>query len=146
MNVEWLILADAAEVTGGKLYLLGGGWDTLTINSAFPVVQPMAVAFAIEVPWNETNQKQRVQFEIADQDMNASLAQGEVEFEVGRPPGRPIGQAQRVQFAFKIAIELPHGGVYTVAVRGAALDERRITFNVVPSPMLQMQQRGQEAR
>ena len=32
-SIEWLILADAAEVVGGKLYLMGGGWDRLTVNS-----------------------------------------------------------------------------------------------------------------
>ena len=31
MEVDWLILADSAQVTGGKLYMLGGGWDRLTV-------------------------------------------------------------------------------------------------------------------
>jgi len=39
MEVEWLILADAAQVVGNKLYLMGGGWDKLTINNVFPADQ-----------------------------------------------------------------------------------------------------------
>ena len=27
MEIEWLILADSAQIVGNKLYLLGGGWD-----------------------------------------------------------------------------------------------------------------------
>ena len=33
MEVEWLILADSAQVIGNKLYLLGGGWDQLAVNT-----------------------------------------------------------------------------------------------------------------
>ena len=44
MEIEWLILADAAQVTGNKLYLLGGGWDRLNVNRDFPVNQHCAIA------------------------------------------------------------------------------------------------------
>ncbi len=37
MDVEWLILADAAQVNGNKLYLLEGGWDRLTITRPLPL-------------------------------------------------------------------------------------------------------------
>ena len=36
MDVEWLILADAAQVNGNKLYLLEGGWDRLHDYEAPP--------------------------------------------------------------------------------------------------------------
>src|SRR5688500_1930861 len=42
MEVEWLILADSAQVIGGKLFLLGGGWDVLTVNTSFPWQQRCA--------------------------------------------------------------------------------------------------------
>ena len=85
ISVEWLILADAAEVTGGKLYLLGGGWDRLTVNSQ-PAKRSFAVALAFRVPWHETNRQHVFQIEMADADGGSALTvQGQ--FEVG-PAGR----------------------------------------------------------
>ena len=45
-----MMLADAAQQVGGKLYILGGGWSTTGSPTA-----PMAVAIKIEVPWDRTN-------------------------------------------------------------------------------------------
>ncbi|HEV8633688.1 MAG TPA: hypothetical protein VG370_05525 [Chloroflexota bacterium] len=89
MEVEWLILADAAQVLGGKLFLLGGGWDVLTVNSAFPLQQRCAVAVALRVPWNETNQRHQVEIEIEDEDGQHELFSVGAEVEVGRRPGIP---------------------------------------------------------
>ena len=68
MEVEWLILADSAQVLGNKLYLLGGGWDLLTVNREFPVDQRCAVALSVRVPWNETNQKHTFELEVAGEE------------------------------------------------------------------------------
>ena len=40
------MLADAAQVAGGKLYVLGGGWSVLYAPA------PFAIALKIEVPWS----------------------------------------------------------------------------------------------
>ena len=31
MEIDYALLAEHAEVTGGKLYLMGGGWDTMNV-------------------------------------------------------------------------------------------------------------------
>src|SRR5437773_10351851 len=56
VSLEWLILADSAQVVGNKLYLAGGGWDLLTINAEFPHDQIIGLAASFGVPWSETNQ------------------------------------------------------------------------------------------
>src|SRR3712207_6134998 len=48
-----MLLCDAAEEVGGKLYILGGGWSFLHRPG---VPTNMALAIKIAVPWNETNQ------------------------------------------------------------------------------------------
>ena len=70
MDVEWLILADAAQVTGGKLYLIGGGWDKVTANK-FPHPQSMSIAVSFRVPWTETNERHSFEVEIAGADGEA---------------------------------------------------------------------------
>ena len=79
MDVEWLIIADAAQVVGGKLYLLGGGYDRVTLPKQPPAPHNMAVAVAFRVSWIETNVKHDFELEILDGDGNQD-----------RPGERPV--------------------------------------------------------
>ena len=135
MKLEWLIVADAAQIADGKLYLLGGGWTVLTVNTGFPVVKPLAVAVAFSVPWEETNQRQKVEIEIADED-GQTLARLDGAVEVGRPPGIPHGQDQRVQVPLEALLQFPRPGTYVVMVRIDGEEVGRTTFNVIPGPGL----------
>jgi hypothetical protein len=139
IEVEWLILADAAQVVGNKLYLLGGGWDVLTVNSGFPVQHPFAVAVSFRVPWSETNRPFGVEVEIQDADGNV-LVTVAGKAEVGRPPGIPVGHPQRTQIAANVALPLPKAGTYVIVARIEGTEKERVPFNVVPGPMLLMQQ------
>jgi hypothetical protein len=135
MEVEWLILADAAQVTSNKLYLLGGGWDRLVIARTFPVTHQMAVATAFRVSWNETNQKHDFEIEVVDAD-GTGIAKLAGQFEVGRPPGIPPGQDQRTQIAVNLGLPLKHPGTYEVVARLNGEESRRFPFNVVAHPNL----------
>ncbi|MBI3978222.1 MAG: hypothetical protein HY331_08560 [Chloroflexi bacterium] len=140
MQVEWLILADAAQVVGGKLYLLGGGWDVLTVNAGFPVEQRCAVAAAFKVPWNETNQPYDIKIEITDEDRHEKLFQLAGQIEVGRPPGIPPGSDQRTQIAVDLTMKLEHPGTYVIIAEVEG-QESSTTFRVVPRPTLAPSQR-----
>lgn len=138
MQVEWLILADAAQVVGGKLYLMGGGWDVLNVNSGFPLSQHCAVAAAFKVPWTETNQRHDIEIEITDEDGRLSLFKVAGELEVGRPPGIPPGQDQRSQLAIDLDLRLERPGTYVIIARVAGEEGARALFRVVPGPALLM--------
>ena len=56
MKLEWLMIADAAEVWANKLYLMGGGWDKITVRTDFPVAQHLAVAVSILLEPEELGQ------------------------------------------------------------------------------------------
>ena len=139
MQVEWLILADAAQVVGAKLYLLGGGWDRLTVNKAFPVDQRCALALSIIVPWNETNQKHSFEVEIISEDNDTeepkSLVKVGGQFEVGRPPGIRQGQEQRFQLAIDMNLKIETAGTKTVIARIEGQEMQRLDFTVISSPM-----------
>ena len=134
MRVEWLILADAATVVGDKLYLLGGGWDRLTVSKPPPVPHQMAVAASFRVPWNETNLKHRFTLEICDAD-GISLFNFGGSFEVGRPAGLPQGQSQRSQIAVNMGLMFNKLGGYVIVGRvdDHAESEARFPFSVVPT-------------
>jgi hypothetical protein len=144
VDVEWVILADAAEVVNNKLYLIGGGWQTLTINSALPVGYPCAVAVALSVPWNETNQQQNIEVAIEDHD-GAELVKVDGQVEVGRPPGIPLGNAQRIQMAIKVLLPLQRLGKHGIIVRVEGQEARRAPFNVVAGSDLVARQLSQGA-
>jgi hypothetical protein len=136
MEVEWLILADYTEIIGGKLYLMGGGWDRLTVNSAFPFRKPVGLAAAFRVPWNETNQPQNVEIEIQTDD-GESVGKVGAQFEVGRPPGMKAGQNQRFQLAANVPLTLTGPGGYVIVARVEGQEAGRVPFNVMVGPALE---------
>ena len=145
MKIEWLILADAAQVVGGKLYLMGGGWTRLWVNSAFPVQKHIAIAASFQIDWNETNERHPVTIEIASADGKVLATVGG-EVEAGRPAGAVAGEAQRVQLAAEMGLTFESSGTYEISARMAGQEPTRLTFAVLPGPMLQMRpQPGQGA-
>ena len=131
MEVEWLIIADSAQVVGGKLYMLGGGYDRVTLPKAPPAHHSMAVAVAFRVPWNETNMKHNFELEILDGDGH-KIVGGNGQFEVGRAAGIPPGQDQRTQLAMTIGWQVGRLGSYEAVAR--VMDaEQRFPFHVVAS-------------
>ena len=82
-----LLIADAAQVADGKLYILGGG-----LTAVGPRPQPMGVAIRIEVPWDRANVSHEWRIELLDEDGHPLMigerplvVQGN--FEAGRPVG-----------------------------------------------------------
>ena len=102
-----LMLADSAQVSEGKIHLLGGGWS-ITGPPA-----PSAIAILVEVPWDQTNRKLEWRLELVDSDGYPVLTpDGEGgenpimmggEFEVGRPPGTPHGAPIGLPLALNLA-------------------------------------------
>ena len=133
MEVEWLILADSAQVVGSKLYLMGGGWDRLNVPK-FPHTQTAAIAASVVVPWNETNEKHTFEIRVDTED-GETVARMNGGFEVGRPPGIPKGQDQRMQLAlgFQLAVKDSGTIVIVASVDGAEL--KRTVFNIVGPPV-----------
>lgn len=134
-----MLLADSAQVVGGKLYLLGGGWSTIG-----PDPTPFAIAMLLEVPWNEANQRFQFKLELLSEDAQPVLMptpEGERPlvldgaFEVGRPAGARVGMPLNVP----IAINLPHLPlqpdrvyVWRLSIDGRTDEDWRLTFTTRP--------------
>jgi hypothetical protein len=138
VEVEWLIIADSAQVVGNKLYLLGGGWDNLAVNAPFPIDQRMGVALSIKVPWNETNLKHLFEIEIISEDSNTeapkSLMKANGQFEIGRMPGIILGQEQRFQLALDMTLKIEAPGTKTIIARIEGQEMKRLSFYVRANP------------
>jgi len=136
VEVEWLMLADHAEVINNKLYAMGGGWDVLTVNSPLPVQQACGIAVSFIVDWNDdTNRQHDVAVDVRTEDGQTIWSMGG-RIEVGRPPGIRPGQDQHVQIATNVGLPIPAMGTYVLVARIGTVDQPRTrAFNVVPGPM-----------
>lgn len=132
VTVDFLILADAAQKQGDKLYMLGGGWSSIWATD-FPVQHQLAVAAGILVPWMETNHKHQFRIRLRTED---GTALGELggEFEQGRPPGLPPGSTQRVIITVNMTLRLekPIEAVAELLIDGQVA--RNVPFRVVQRP------------
>jgi len=84
-----MLLCDAAQEVGGKLYILGGGWSYF-LTPGLPVNG--ALAIKVSVPWDRANYRHKVRALFVTEDgepidVGAGPVMAEGEFEVGRPPG-----------------------------------------------------------
>lgn len=114
IDIEFMLVADAAQSIGSKVYVLGGGWTQLLLEE-FPSSPPFpfSVVVGITVPWNTTNQRFTFGLELVDAD--GSLVETVAEphqFEQGRPPGLRPGATQRLNFAVPVLVEFPAPGRY----------------------------------
>jgi hypothetical protein len=132
ISADFLILCDAAQVQGEKLYVLGGGWTQIWAKQ-FPAQHHVSVAAGILVPWLETNMKHQFKVQLRAEDGTVfSEVQGE--FEQGRPSGLPPGSSQRVMLAINSNLRLEKAceAVAELSLDGAVA--KTVPFRVVARP------------
>ena len=140
MDIEWLMIADGAEVVGNKLYLLGGGWNNLNVRQSFPFSRQIGIALAFNVPWAETNERRAFELEILTED-GVSLHKVGGNLEVGRAAGIQPGTDQRVQMAANTILTFNEPGNYVIVARVNDHESKRVTFRVLDATQsLQPQQ------
>jgi hypothetical protein len=129
-EIDFLILAERAEVLNGKLYLMGGVIDRLWSMADPPVVN-FCVALGILIPWNATNEPMDVHVSIQTEE-GEELAHLNWQMTVGRPPLLRRGDVQRGAIASPpLALQMPGVGLY-VAVATVNEQQKRVPFRVVP--------------
>jgi hypothetical protein len=111
-----MLLCDAAESVGSKLYILGGGWSLIRTPN-HPV--NMVLAVKLSVPWDQANRPIPVKATLYDEDRHEAITLGENEvpvraegtIETGRPPGLRPGTSLDVPFTLPFpGIALDSGG------------------------------------
>jgi hypothetical protein len=133
VDLDFLLVADRAEAVNGKLYVLGGGWDRITLP-AYPGAANFDVALGVMVAYTETNERHEFQLTLEDDDNHVVLGPISGQFELGRPPGIRPAQAQRFMVAVRGPFPLQQAGCYHWI---ASLDGKRAgrsTFWADPAP------------
>ena len=135
-----MLLADFAQVSDGKLNVIGGGWS---ITGPDPV--PFGIAILIHVPWDQANRPHVLRLELLDTDGDAVTIETEegaeepivflddISFEVGRPAGIKPGTA--LEFPLSVnsgPLPLEPGKRYEwrLSIDGITDDDWRLPFSV----------------
>lgn len=114
MRIDFLLLADAAEVSGGKLYLLGGAWD-LVQAPLFPSMTRVGIALGILFEKHEIDRIHRTVIRVSEVGGHELLPPLEVEM---RPQARVVNaDTVRVVFAANPSLQIPGEGVYEVRAK-----------------------------
>ena len=121
MQQAFLILADGAEASNGKIHILGGGVDH-HLAQAFPASLNVDIACSFTVAWHETDRPVDVQLRIVDED-GGEVLRIELEAVVGRPPQARPGQEIRSQVAVKGPFPIPKPGGYLLVMRLDGIDQ-----------------------
>lgn len=133
MQVDCFLLADGAQESQGKLYVLGGGWNLLAVQG-LPATHPAAaLAIRLLVPWNETNEPLRFEIRLEDPDGQQLLPEPlTAELTVGRPPQLPAGAEQAIPLVVNLRdTELPKAGTYAFVLVANERELARTRFEVI---------------
>src|SRR5262245_4071884 len=129
MQVEFVMLADSAQVVGGKLYVLGGAWN-LYRAAAFPTQAPIALVASILVDRSEAGGRHAGRLTVADEAGIPIVPTLDWTVEVGKPEGSDPAVPQRSLLAVNTGIQLPRAGRYSFTV-SAGTASRSVWFDAI---------------
>jgi len=121
VKLDWMMLANHAEVTNDLLYVNGGGWDTINVGAPIPnapegVVAVMVGSLAIRLLFHitETDRAHELELTVISED-GATVAKVEANVHVPRTENVPPGWLQNFNLVFPVTgIALPEAGLYTI--------------------------------
>ncbi|HYA35176.1 MAG TPA: hypothetical protein VEF03_06125 [Candidatus Binataceae bacterium] len=116
MKINFVMVADAAQVANGKLFILGGDWNVYRSGS-YPTQAQMAIAFSVSFSPNEVGIKVPMKVVIADEAGIPILPEMQGQIEIGPPPeDQPVGAGPKLPFAINLGLQIPRPGKYEVKV------------------------------
>ena len=112
MKIEYALLADAAQAVGGKVFVLGGGWN-LFRSASYPAPVQLAIAIGLGFMSNEVGIKYPLNVVIADEAGVPIVPEMKGQVETGQPaPDVPKTASVKIPVAININMSLPHPGTY----------------------------------
>lgn len=109
--IEFLILADHAEIVGGKLYMMGGGWERVRVARLDGVAIAVGVALRLGLPAWGTAMQHVIQLSV-DGPGRPEITPGQFQFLPA--PGRPDLRSSGVLLAAECQISLREPGLHKV--------------------------------
>lgn len=132
MKLTSVMLADAAQVQSGKLFVLGGGFDTISVRSLPATHRSLSLAMVAEVGPDERQRDLELHISLIDEDGTPIGVEAEGKLRVGAPPNLPPGSPSVVPIVSPFHnITFPAAKGYTFVVSLDDTELARIRFRVV---------------
>jgi hypothetical protein len=132
MRLTTAMLADAAQVQGGKLFVLGGGFDTISARTVPVVHRSLTLAMVAEVDPDERHRDLEIAIALVDEDGQALDVEAKGKLRVGAPPNLPPGSASIVPIVSPFYnIRFPDAKGYAFVINFEEEELARVRFRVV---------------
>lgn len=132
MRLTTAMLADSAQVQGGKLYVLGGGFDTISARSLPVVHRNLTLAMVAEVDPDERHRDLEITIRLVDEDGHPLDVEAKGKLRVGAPPNLPPGATSIVPIVSPFHnIQFGEAKGYAFVVEFEGEEIARVRFRVV---------------
>lgn len=136
-TVDVALLADSVQAVRGKLYVLGGGWDTLWVRR-FPARHPsLAIGLRLRVPLSWKSETITLAVELQDEDGKGMLPRP-LSHEIrlpSDPPRSPSASDFGLIRSFTFNnLSFAHEGAYSFVISVDGQPVSRLRFTVRPRP------------
>jgi len=135
MKMTSAMLADAAQVQSGKLFVLGGGFDTISVRSVPATHRSLSLAMVAEVAPEDRQRDLELSITLVDEDGADVGVAANGRLRVGTPPNLPPGASSIVPIVspfHNITFPEAKGYAFLVSLNGQEL--ARIKFRMVLIP------------
>jgi hypothetical protein len=124
VHLAHAMLADAASVAEGKLYVHGGGWGELAVDAVPAIYPTFALVFALELDGSEPEGRLRLELTVVSPEAPVASAGGWIDI----PPGH--GGGSIVNQVTLSAVPLPLTGRYLVRLECDGAELGGVAFDV----------------
>lgn len=132
--IDYLIVANHVEVSGGLMYVNGAGWVELKRPANQPNhINSFGVGVSICIPWGETNQPHELTIRLENED-GGVLANIETGLTMGRPATIGVGSDQHAVAGVMFNLVFPAEGLYRVTALLNKTGEKHWAFHVRDVP------------
>ncbi|MEN8239558.1 MAG: hypothetical protein ABFR53_10190 [Actinomycetota bacterium] len=135
MKLTSAMLADAAQVQSGKLFVLGGGFDTISVRQLPATHRSVSLAMIAEVGPDERQQDLELVVQLVDEDGAEIGVVAKGKLRVGAPPNLPPGSPSIVPIVSPFHnVTFPEAKGYAFVVSMNDTELSRVKFRVVKVP------------
>lgn len=132
MRLTTAMLADSAQVQGGKLYILGGGFETIRARSVPVIHRNINLALILEVGPDERNRDLDIVIDLMDEDGKKLGVSAKGRLRVGDQANLPPGAPSVVPLVSPFYnVRFPEAKGYTFVVHHLDQELGRIRLRVV---------------
>lgn len=132
MKLAAAFLADSAQVQGGKLFVLGGGFSTITVRRVPAVHRQMSLVLLVEVETEEWGQDLDLGIKLVDEDGKQLGVDAKGKLRVGESiQVRPGDSATLPMVSNFVNMAFPEAKGYSFVVTHDDAELARVRFRVV---------------